>query len=72
MTSRAPSSAPPSERATDPARSARSAVGESPVEVSGRDGSHADDPAPEEKEEEEEEEEEDRYSDEEEASESEA
>ena len=71
MTSRAPSSAPPSERATDPARSARSAVGESPVEVSGRDGSHADDPAPEEKEEEEEEEE-DRYSDEEEASESEA
>ena len=68
---RAPSSAPPSERATDPARSARSAVGESPVEVSGRDGSHADDPAPEEKEEEEEEEE-DRYSNEEEASESEA
>ena len=57
---RAPSSAPPSERRlithTDPPRSARSAVGESHVEVSGREGSHADDPAPEEEEEEEEEE----------------
>ena len=65
---KAPSSAPPSERATDPPRSARSAVGESPVEVSGREGSHADDPAPEEEEEEEAEEEEERNSDDDEAS----